>query len=632
MNRTTDTEPDETRGDAFVEAAVAEAVATKDAGVEAGEAETPAGGATGAVVAAVSPEATRHEDGERQSTKQANESTQQQEANESAQQSVARSAGVVSLAVLGSRVLGLVREQVFAGYFGAGFLNDAFQVGFRIPNTLRDLFAEGALSVAFVKTFTDYLEDKERGEEAAWRLASLVLNATAIVLSVITLLGIIFSPYIVAAIAHDFSPEKARLTTTLMRIMFPFILLIALAAVAMGVLNSKGRFGVPASASTLFNIGSITGGLFFAYWLSGGRWETPLEPDAVPDLRAQWAITGMAVGTLIGGSLQFLVQVPSMWRVGFRFRPVVSFADAGVRKVMRLMGPAVIGAAAVQVNVLVNTFYASGIEGGPSWLGYAFRLMQFPIGLFGVAIGTATLPTISRFAARGDLRGFRSTLSSSMGLVFLLTIPSACGLIVLGRPIIALIYQRGAFTATDTDMVATALASYSIGLAGYAAIRVLAPAFYALDDARTPMLVSLVSIIINALASYFFRAWFAPYGYAHARLALSTSVVALINFFALAYLMRRRVKRLEGRRIVSSFLRIALASAALSVVGYFTYTAISGLTREHSFGARLLETLVPIAAGGLVFLMVARLLRIDELDQALQLIAGRFLRRRSETA
>jgi putative peptidoglycan lipid II flippase len=602
----------------IAEVEIEEAEANKDPGVAAGEAQTPAG-TPGEIIAE---QAAAHDE--------KREEAQPAATTPDKPQSVARSAGIVSIAVMGSRILGLVREQVFAAYFGAGFLNDAFQVGFRIPNTLRDLFAEGALSAAFVKTFTDY--SLKKSEEEAWRLASMVLNALAIVLSIITILGIIFSPQIVATIAADFSPEKKALATTLTQIMFPFILMVALAAVAMGVLNTKGRFGIPASASTLFNVGSIVGGLACAYWLSGGGWEKTRDVNALPSDAAQWAIIGMAIGTLIGGSLQFLIQVPSLLRVGFRFRAVVSFTDPGVRQVMRLMAPAIVGTAAVQINVLINTFFASGIEGGPSWLGYSFRLMQFPIGVFGVAIGTATLPTISRFAARGDIEGFRSTLSSSLGLVFLMTIPSACGLVVLGRPIISLIYERGAFTATDTEMVATALAAYSVGLAGYAAIRVLSPAFYALDDARTPMIISLISIIINTIASYLFRAWFASYGYAHAGLALSTSAVALINFFALAYLMRRKIKRLEGRRIFSSFVRIALASLALSVACHFTYTGLVALLGDRGLSTRLVETLVPIAVGGIVFFVAARLLRVRELDQAVQAVAGRFMRRRKRSA
>src|SRR5215217_6130226 len=395
------------------------------------------------------------------------------------QTSVARSAGIVSIAVMFSRLLGLVREQVFAYYFGAGFLYDAYVVAFRIPNVLRDLFAEVALSAAFVKVFTDYQINKS--EREAWRLAGLVLNALAVILSLITIIGVLLSRQFVDLIADGFSPEKAALATTLTQIMFPFILLVALAAVAMGVLNTKGIFGIPASASTVFNITSILAGLAFAYWLSGGGWLSTNDINAIPGEAAQWAIIGMSIGTLIGGAAQFLMQLPSLHKVGFRFLPELSFSDPGVRRVAALMGPAIIGTSAVQVNVLVNTFFVSGIEGGISWLGYAFRLMQFPIGIFGVAVGTASIPVLSRMASEGKIKDFRDTLSSSMNLVFLMTLPSACGLVVLGEPIISLIYERGKFDAAATSMTAYALAGYSIGLTGYAAIKVLSPAFYAMD-------------------------------------------------------------------------------------------------------------------------------------------------------
>ncbi|HBR57158.1 MAG TPA: murein biosynthesis integral membrane protein MurJ, partial [Blastocatellia bacterium] len=407
-----------------------------------------------------------------------------------------------------SRVLGLVRETIFARYFGAGFLYDAFLVGFRIPNLLRDLFAEGALSAAFVKVFTDY--QIKNSESEAWRLASLVFNALAVILSGVTILGIIFSPLIVRLITynylgsaeHYYPAEKAMLAVTLMRIMFPFILLVALAALAMGVLNTKGKFGIPASASTAFNIASIIFGLGFAFWLSGGNWERSTDSISVPSDAAQWAIIGMSIGTLIGGAAQFAIQVPSLLKVGFRFSPRLSFRDEGVRRVMRLMAPAIIGTSAVQVKVVVDTIVASGIDGGVSWLSYSFRLMQFPIGVFGVAIGTAAIPALSRLASEERPTDFRVTLSGAIKLVFLLAVPSACGLIVLGKPIISLIYERGEFTAFDTDMTAWALTAYSVGLAGYAALKVLSPSFYALDDARTPMYVSLASILVHVPTSF----------------------------------------------------------------------------------------------------------------------------------
>lgn len=541
------------------------------------------------------------------------ESENKKPATTTKQQSVAKSAGIVSIAVMFSRVLGLVREMIFARYFGAGFLYDAYLVAFRIPNILRDLFAEGALSAAFVKVFTDYQINKSEAE--AWKLASLVLNALAVVLSVVTIIGILFSRQFIALIAKDFSPEQAALTVTLTQIMFPFILLVALAAVAMGVLNTKGIFGIPASASTVFNIVSIFFGLAIAYWLSGGSWTVPNDPKAIPEISAQWAIIGMAIGTLIGGAAQFLMQLPSLYKVGFRFSPRLSFSDEGVKRVMSLMTPAILGTSAVQINVLVNTFFVSGIVGGVSWLGFAFRLMQFPIGLFGVAIGTASVPVLSRMASEGKFDEFRNTLSSSIKLVFLMTLPSACGLIVLGEPIIRLIYERGVFSPSSTQMTAYALAGYSIGLTGYAAIKILSPAFYALNDAKTPMIIAISSIAVNALASYLFRNLLMPFGLGHVGVALATSSVALVNFFALAFLMRRRISGINGAEIVRSFVKIAAASALMSAFCYFSYYLLHAQFAARNFPIRLIEALVPIALGGAVFFAAAKLLGVNEIEK-----------------
>ncbi len=549
------------------------------------------------------------------------------------QTSVAKSAGIVSIAVMFSRVLGLVREMIFAHFFGAGFLADAFQAAFKISNTLRDLFAEGALSAAFVKTFTDYQVKKTEAE--AWKLASMVMNALVIVLSVVVIAGIFVSPYLIRWLAKDFSPEKAALATTLTQIMFPFILLVALAAVAMGVLNTKGKFGIPASASTAFNIFSIIFGLGFAYWLSGGQMAgSTKDINAIPQPFAQWAIIGMAIGVLIGGAAQFLIQVPSLLKVGFKFLPVVSFTDPGVRQVARLMAPAILGVSSVQIKVFFDVFLLSGIEGGNSWLPYAFRLMQFPIGVFGVAVGTAAIPALSRLAAEEKFSEFRSTLSSSIRLVLLLTLPSACGLIALSTPIIRLIYERGMFTPTSTDMTSFALIGYSIGLTGYAAIKVLSPSFYALDDVKTPMFVSLCSVIIYPFAGYFLMNYFSqfyvtpetPKGLAHVGLTLATSLIALTSFSLLAFMMRRRIKRLEGKAVLVSFIKIAIASAVMSAIAYGTYYGLTISLGINGLIIRLIEVFVPMTLAGITFIIIAKLLNITEMNQAFDAFARKLKR------
>jgi putative peptidoglycan lipid II flippase len=293
------------------------------------------------------------------------------------------------------------------------------------------------------------------------------------------------------------------------------------------------------------------------------------------------------------------------------------------------MGPAIIGTGAIQIKVLVDTIVASGIDGGASWLNYAFRLMQFPIGVFGVAIGTAAIPTLSRLASSGNPEKFRSTLSDAIRLVFLLAVPSAFGLIVLGEPIISLIYERGEFTAFDTNMTAWALTAYSVGLAAYAAIKVLSPAFYALDDAKTPMYISIASILVHVPTSFGMMQLLShvgvsperPNGFGHVGVALATSIVASINFLALTIFMRRKISRLNGRGILSSLIRIIIASAAMSAVGYFLYRWLTDHFASKVFSVRLVEAFVPIVAGGITFLIAAKLLRLTEIEKLYGMIA-----------
>lgn len=458
-----------------------------------------------------------------------------------------KAAGVVGAAVMCSRVLGLVREQLFAALFGGGRGMDCFTVAFRAPNLLRDLFAEGALSTAFVTTFSKTIE--KDGEGAAWRLASKVATLATVVLSAVVLLGILVAPWLVGFFAPGFDAEKAALTVWLARLMYPFILFVSLAALAMGMLNAKHVFAVPAMASSFFNIGSIVGGAGLG-WL--------MDPAFGPR-----ALTGLAIGTLIGGALQLLVQVPSLLKAGFRFRPDFAWRDPGVRQIVVLMGPAVLAAGSVQLNVMINTMFASTLEDGAIFaLNIAFRLMQLPLGIFGVALGTVTLPVLSKSIAAGDRAAFRAILARGMRLALMLTLPCTIGLVVLAEPIISVLYQHGRFTAADVSLAAAALRTYAVGLCAYSAMKVLVPAFYAIDRRKTPMLVSFAAVAVNAGLNWLltFRLGMGVRG-----LALSTGCVATINFAVLYLLMRKEVGMLETTALLKTLGRLVIPCGTLGL-------------------------------------------------------------------
>lgn len=511
---------------------------------------------------------------------------------------------------MSSRVLGLVRELVLAALFGAGRGMDAFFMAWRTPNMLRDLFAEGALSMAFVTTFSKRIETE--GEGGAWRLASKVATLTVVFMSGVCLLGIVFAPVIVAVLAPGFDAEKAALTVSLARIMYPFILLVSLAALAMGMLNARQVFAAPAFASSFFNLSMITVGAGVGWWLDPSFGER--------------ALFGLAAGALVGGLLQLLVQVPSLGRVGFRFRPDFRWRDAGVRQVLTLMGPAVIAASAVQVNVLVNSVFASLLGDGPvSWLQYSFRLMQLPLGVFGVAIATVTLPLISRSAARSDIPEFRGTLARGVRLALLLTIPSAIGLVFLAEPIISVIFERGRFDVADTVETAGALRYYAVGLVAYSALKVVTPAFYALDRKFTPMLVGFLAIGTNLLLNWVFTF---QLGLGHRGLALSTGLVAVINFGILYYLMHRMIGGIEGRRLLSGVARIVLAGGVMALLCLGAMRLGFGGWREMGFALKAAWLAGTIAVCVPVFFGVAWLLRIREVHDIVDLLAVRAGRRR----
>ncbi len=503
---------------------------------------------------------------------------------------VARSAKSVSAAVFLSRIFGLVREQVLAVLFGAGTQMDAFVVAFRIPNLLRDLFAEGALSSAFVTVFTEYEQRKTREETN--RLVSNVFTAIFLILAAICVLGMIFSKDLVLIMAPEFSqvPGKVMLTTNLTRIMFPFLLMISLAALLMGLLNTRGYFFIPSFASSCFNLGSI---------IVGGGLALLIPSFGYP------AIYGMAIGTLAGGALQLLIQTPAFKKEGFRIRPFLDLKDPGLRKIGKLVVPAIVGLSATQINIFVNTNFASRCaEGSVAWLNYAFRLMQFPIGLFGVALSVATLPMVAKQATQGKIRELGDTLVSSLTLAFALTLPAAVGLWLLAEPIIALIFQHGRFTHFDTMMTGEALKFYAVGLMAYSAVKIIVPVYYALNDTKWPVIASFISVALNVIIILLTLDRFQ-----HRAIALSTSMTIIFNFVFLSVILYRKINGYPVARLLASLLKIAIASAIMAFAVIFTQKLF---TYSSGMSGLLLQVFSGVLVGVIVYLASVTVLGLKE--------------------
>ncbi len=525
-----------------------------------------------------------------------------------------KSAGVVSIAVAASRVTGLIRESVLAWLFGAGATFDAYVLAYRIPNLARDLFAEGALASAFVPEFTRYLTTKSR--EEARELSNVTGTLLMLIVSAVVIAGIALSPAFVNLFAPGYRaiPGKTELAISLCRTMFPFLLFIALAAQSQGILNACHKFGVPAVSSAVFNLGSVFFGLALGYWFGPRLGISKVE--------------GMAIGIVCGGAGQLAFELPSVWRAGFAWRPRWNPAHAGVRRILKLMGPALIGSASVHINLLVNTNLAAGIRdaaghvmNGPvSWLAYSFRFMQLPIGLFGVAMGQAMLPRIARSAAADDMPEFRETLSHSLLMTLMLTIPSSVGLAVLGDSMIGLVFQRGRFTDYDTHQTALALACYAAGLAGFSALKLIVPAFYALGDSRTPMFVSMASVAVNLGCAMIFVHGL---GMGHAGLALSTSAVSWFGGLVLLMLIRGRIGGVRGGELLAGVTKISIAAAVMGVaclaLTHLTPLAISGVKLRRTVN---LLAGIPLGAG--VWYATASWLGVAGLDQARELLLRKF--------
>ena len=520
---------------------------------------------------------------------------------------LARSAGVFGLATFASRILGLVRDQVISYYFGAELTADAFRVAGRIPNLVRDLFAEGAMSAAFVPTFTRQLT--LHGRERAWSLASSVINSLVLVTGALVIAGIVFAEPLVRTFAPEFStvPGQVELTAHLTRIMLPFLTLVAVAAVLMGMLNSLGHFFIPALSPAMFNVAVVAISVIFI----------PFAPSL-----GLTPITIVALGTLVGGVGQLVIQWPPLRKEGFHYRPIIDFRDEGLRRVLLLMGPGTIGMATTQINVFVNTMLATSAgTGAVTYLDLAFRLMYLPIGLFGVSIAAASTPAVSRLVAEGNFDRIRSTLAGAIRLMLLLNVPATLGLMVLAEPIVAVIFERGRFTAADTMATAAALQFYALGLVGYSIVRIVSPTFYSLHKSRIPVMVSMASVVVNVALN-----WWLVGRLGFRGLALGTSITALLNASVQLWLMRRELNGIDGDRILRTLVRIVAATAAMAVAAWGANALLTMWLPGQAFVLQVLRLTLSIGAALVTLALAAQVLRIEEFGEARDLVIGRFRR------
>ncbi len=502
---------------------------------------------------------------------------------------VVEAAGVIGVATLLSRILGFVRDMVLARLFGAGAAADAFFVAYRIPNLLRELFAEGSMSAAFIPIFSEYLT--KRTKRDAWELASAAFTTLLTILTGVCLLGILAAPWIVSLIAPGFSgnAERQALTILLTRIMFPYLLFIGLAALAMGVLNSVRSFAAPAFSPVLFNIAIIASAFLLA----------PLFAEP---------ILAVAVGVVIGGFAQFLSQMPALRKAGLLFGWRFDFSHEGVRRIGWLMAPALIGLSVTQINILVSTILASYFPGGPTYLFYGMRLIHFPLGIFGVALATALLPSLATQAAKGELDALRGTLGFGLRLIFFVIFPAMVGLILLRIPIVHLFFEHGRFTAADTQGTAAAVLAYAVGLWAFAGVRIVVSAFYSLQDTRTPVKVAAAALSANVALSLFLMG-----PLRHAGLALATSVSAVLNMVMLVILLDRRLGPFDWDAIARSHLRVLLAAVPIAV----TCVWIAGLevwTQPEAWAAKTVMLIVGIGLSAAGYVTVHAVLRSEELD------------------
>ncbi len=507
----------------------------------------------------------------------------------SSRRDITAAASVVGSATLLSRILGYIRDAVIASIFGAGFATDIFFAAYRIPNFFRRLVGEGALTASIVPVFTEeagaeFSDSRER--RAA--LASKLFTLFAVIFLVLTILGIVFAHQLVDLLAPDFSLEKQALTVSMTRWMFPFLFFIGIFAVAMALLNSMKHFMAPALAPALFNISIIASVILLA----------ALLPNS---------LYALAIGVVVGGAVQAIFQLPYLKRYGISPKLTWNLRDGALGRILLLMGPYALGVGVYQINMLITYRFASGLaEGSISYLYYADRLVQLPFGVFGVALATAALPSMSRHAMEGEWRSFREAFSFSIRMVNFIMIPSMVGLVVLGIPIISLLFQRGLFDQQAVYGTATALYFYSVGLVAFATTKIAASAFYSLKDTKTPVIAAITSVVVNFL---FCLLLIKPLR--HGGLALATSLASFMNFIILIAVLRRRMGGIGGGEIIQSAVKVCVASIVMGIGVYGVVTAGGWYGDSGLWKAVVLA--LSLISGVLLYLFSAYLLRVYEM-------------------
>jgi putative peptidoglycan lipid II flippase len=500
---------------------------------------------------------------------------------------VSRAAGSIGTMTLFSRSFGFIRDLVIAMNFGSSAAADAFFLAFRIPNIQRRILGEGGMNAAFIPVFSEYLA-KDKIKEG-WEFTSKLFILLILALGLVSFALYTFSPEIITALAPGFSdePEKFKITVKLTEWMSPFIFFMGLSAFLTAILNTQKIFALPAAAPILLNICIIIS----AIWISP-QMEQP--------------ILGLAIGVLAGGFLQIIMQWPKAHQTGLRFKFSLSFNHPGIIKFTKLMIPAVFGVAVYEINILVDTLLASLLPGGSiSYLYYGNRLVQLPLGVFAIALSAAILPTLSEQAAKNDMVNFRKTISFGVRLILFITIPATCGLIVLRFPIVNTLWERGEFLRLATDGTALAVLYYSIGLCAFAGLKILTSAFYSLQDAKTPAIIGAYSMVINIILNLILMG-----PLKHAGLALATSLAAVFNCLALLFILRKKLGRLEGKKILASTQKLIVASGIMTVVVYFLNSFF--FNPLDSLFIKLTVLIFCIGLGITCFIFVSKVLKNEE--------------------